>query len=199
MRFLTTVGAIIFLCSLTGSAASARVFDANSAPQGWAIKGDKPTKYEFALEVSADDKKTVVDIKSKASEIEGFTTLMQKISADKYDNQRLEFTGWLKTSNIKVLGGLWMRIDTENGRVLSFDNMEKRPIIGTTDWKKYGIVLDVPKDAHAISFGILIHGTGEICARDLSLKTVSKDVPVTSGSEQESLQSEPVNLDFSAK
>jgi len=42
-----------------------------------------------------------------------------------------------------------MRIDKETTQ-LAFDNMENRAIKGTTDWLKYDVVLDIPKDAPGI-------------------------------------------------
>ncbi len=53
-----------------------------------------------------------------------------------------------------------MRVDG-NETTLSFDNMEDRPITGTTDWGKYEIVLDVPESTIKIFYGILLAGTGE--------------------------------------
>jgi hypothetical protein len=45
-----------------------------------------------------------------------------------------------------------MRVDKESKHV-AFDNMHDRPITGSSDWKKYDVVLDVPQDSTGISFG----------------------------------------------
>jgi len=44
--------------------------------------------------------------------------------------------------------------------VIAFDNMQKRAINGTTGWQRYEVVLDVPKDATVVAFGILLNGGG---------------------------------------
>ncbi|MCA9492492.1 MAG: hypothetical protein KC621_21310 [Myxococcales bacterium] len=46
--------------------------------------------------------------------------------------------------------------------MLSFDNMQERPIRGTQDWTRHEIVLDVPTGATNIAFGILVAGKGTV-------------------------------------
>jgi hypothetical protein len=75
-------------------------------------------------------------------------------------------------------GGLWMRVDTLKATV-GFDNMQNRPVAGTTDWKKYEIVLDVPQEAVFLPFGFLLVGKGQLWADDFQLELVGRDVPVT--------------------
>jgi len=36
---------------------------------------------------------------------------------------------------------------------VAFDNMQDRAIKGTTDWRRYEVVLDVPEDATGIAPG----------------------------------------------
>src|SRR5262245_54877887 len=57
--------------------------------------------------------------------------------------------------------------------------MENRPIKGTTDWKKYGLVLDVPEESISINFGVLLSGGGQAWVDDLQLEVVSQDVLTT--------------------
>jgi len=53
--------------------------------------------------------------------------------------------------------GFWLRIDGKENpkQQLGFDNMNNRPVKGTTDWKLYQIVLDVPENSGLINFGAL--------------------------------------------
>jgi hypothetical protein len=39
--------------------------------------------------------------------------------------------------------------------------MDDRPIRGSTDWKSYSIVPDVPAEAAALAYGILLRGAGQ--------------------------------------
>jgi len=87
-----------------------------------------------------------------------------------------------------------MRVD-KGTEPLAFDNMQKRPIIGTTGWQRYYIVLDVPKDATGIAFGILLSGPGQVWLNSTKFEIVGLDVPATTTSEK-NLPGKPVNLDF---
>jgi hypothetical protein len=88
--------------------------------------------------------------------MEGFGTLMQSISAGKYLGSRVRLSGFVKSEEVMDWAGLWMHEDRGN-TMTSFDNMQNRPIQGTT-----GVALDVPKDATRIAFGILLEGADEV-------------------------------------
>jgi hypothetical protein len=66
--------------------------------------------------------------------------------------------------------------------------MQKTPIRGTTDWRKYDLVLDVPADSISISYGLLLIGPrGKAWLDDLNLDVVTGQVPIT-GSSQNALR-----------
>lgn len=74
--------------------------------------------------------------------------------------KRIKYSGWIRTESVtRPFAGLWWRVDGEQGS-LAFDNMQDRGITGTTPWKRYEIVLDVPKEAVNINFGALHGGDG---------------------------------------
>jgi hypothetical protein len=55
-----------------------------------------------------------------------------------YAGKKITLSGYIKTSNVTDgYAGLWMRIDP----AIAFDNMSKKGIKGTTDWKKYEVTL----------------------------------------------------------
>ena len=72
-----------------------------------------------------------------------------------------------------------MRVDGPNGYLLSFDNMENRPIVSTSDWQKYAVVLDVPENACQIAFGILLAGKGQVWLSDVQFAIVGSNVATT--------------------
>ena len=71
-----------------------------------------------------------------------------------------------------------MRVDGKYG-VVAMDNMMGRPQVGTEDWHEAAVVLDVPEDAVAVSFGALLVGAGTLWVDDFVLEAVGKDVAVT--------------------
>jgi len=103
------------------------------------------------------------------------------------------FSALVSSLNVDEWAGLWMRIDGPGREILGFDNMEDRPIKGTTDWRRYHVVLEVSREARQISFGVLLTGNGEVEIRKVSFEETGMEV--TKMKEEHPL--EPGNLDFS--
>ena len=110
---------------------------------------------------------------------DGFGTLMQGFKAEKYLGKRLRFSAYVRAEELDDWAGLWMRVDGDGPKMLTFDNMENRPIRGTSDWQRYEIVLDVPQESKYISLGILMGGRGRVWISDVQLEPVDADVPST--------------------
>jgi hypothetical protein len=169
-------------------------------PTGWKKAGDKPNSYEMGIDKGmGQDGKNAATIKSIDKEIKGFGTLMQQSKPDKYLGKRIRMSAYVKSENVKEWAGLWLRVDqVSSTRYLSFDNMQDRPIKGTTDWKKYEIVLDVPQNSSLLAYGALLSGTGQIWFDNLTFEVVDNSVKPTSSINggQPSTVDQPTNLDF---
>jgi hypothetical protein len=135
-----------------------------------------------------------------------WVSLAQPIAADEYRGKRVRLSGWLKTVDAGE-AGLWMRVDGEQ-RMLAFDNMSDRVVSGTTDWKMYSVVLDVPDDAKNIFLGVLLTGKGQTWADDLTFEVVGRKIAVTNKALAENIDNpdrakipkatikRPINLGF---
>ena len=166
-----------------------------AAPPGWTVAGNTPTNYEFAVTTAtpvSGSKSASITAKPTATS-NGFGTLMQIIAADDYRGSRLRLSGYLRTANADR-SQMWMRVDGPNQQVLEFDNMDSRSVTGTTAWKRYDIVLDVPRQSVDIAFGFLLAGRGEVWGADFELEKVGAAVPVTSRGPI--LPRQPINLNF---
>ena len=64
------------------------------------------------------------------------------------------------------------------------DNMEDRPIQGTTEWRTHEVVLDVPEQSRAIAFGCLLVGKGQLWLSDVRFEEVGRDVPTTASEDR---------------
>ena len=117
---------------------------------------------------------------------------MQSISAEKYKGSKVRLSGLVKSEDVTHWAGLWMRVD-KGGEMLSLDNMQNRGIKGTTGWQRYYVVLEVPKDATKIAFGILLSGPGSVWLDGPKIEIVDVDEPSTNMPEQ-ILPESPVNL-----
>ena len=171
----------------------------NEVPKGWFFRAVDASLYEVGTDnTTSESGKACAYVISHNSTESEFGNLMQAIDAKNYLGKRLQLTAYIKSINVSRVQ-MWMRIDGKNPEYqhsLGFDNMGKRPITGTTDWKQYSIVLEVPDNAAAINYGFLIVGTGEFWVDNVKITEVNKTVPVTNIAFQYSLPSTPVNLNF---
>jgi len=169
----------------------------NEIPDGWFPAGSNPSEYEMGIDNSTfQNGNSCAYIKSKAPKENEFGTLMQTISAENYLGKRLQLSGYIKSGNVKGWSGMWMRIDGQDNQQLGFDNMQNRLIKGTTDWKKYEIVLDIPLSSKTINYGVLLGGDGEVWFDNFKLDEVDNSVPVTNLRKENKLPTKPINLDF---
>ncbi len=170
----------------------------NHTPKGWHFNAKNTSEYEVGTDNSTfESGSSSAYIISSNTTGKEFGNLMQAISAKEYLGKRLQLTGWIKTENVTGRCQMWMRIDgKKQGEMLSFDNMGMRPITGTTDWKQYSIVLDVPENSRLINYGVLIVNTGKVWIDNFQLKEVDKSVRTTNMLKENTLPTSPVNLDF---
>jgi hypothetical protein len=168
-----------------------------TAPTGWYVAGSKPAEYNSGVDAQAmHDGHLSACLKAKNPEVDGFGTLMQDFQAERYAGKRLRFSAAVKSEGVQNWAGLWMRVDKASGGTpLAFDNMQDRPIKGTTDWQGYAVVLDVPQDATGIFFGVLLNGPGSVWMSDVKVDVVGTDVPTT-GKTNAARPKEPTNLNF---
>ncbi len=149
----------------------------NLPVKGWSVAGTRPQDYEFGT--AHLDGANCAFIKARETpKADGFGSLGQYIAADNYRSQRLQLSAEMKTDNA-ARAQLWMRVDGARSKMLGFYNMGDKPVVGTTGWKRYDVVLDVPPEAVAIAFGYFLSGNGTVWARDFKLEAVNKDVPVS--------------------
>jgi hypothetical protein len=173
-----------------------------TAPNGWWKNG---TNNAVAYVAGVDRSQTheglrSAYVKSIQPAIEGFGGMMQMCSAENFIGKRLRFSAWMKTENANDGGAhLWFRVDgKEKNAMLQFDNMDSRPVKGTTEWQQYSVVLDVPADAAALAYGFFVQGTGQAWVSGVKIEEVGPDVPSTNmtGNKARGLPDAPVNLGF---
>lgn len=147
---------------------------------GWFIAGSHRDDYLIAVDIQQKHGgKASGMLASKPSQHEGFGTIMQWIRAERYMGKRIRLSAYVKSKEVSEWAGLWMRVDERDVTMSSFDNMENRPILGTTDWTRYEIILDVSQSAVVVAFGLLLGGQGQVWLNDVMLEVVSSDLVTT--------------------
>lgn len=176
-------------------------------PNGWYKSGINSENYEMEIaKGSGKDGKNAARIKSVGATNDDFGTLMQMSSPAKYLGKQIKMTGYVKSDSVNGWAGLWLRVDKPGkNEFLSFDNMYDRAITGTTEWKKYEILLPVPSNASRIAYGALLSGTGQIWFDNITFEIVDnadnppepeKSNRSDSYNTTEVVTDKPVNLDF---
>jgi hypothetical protein len=170
-------------------------------PAGWSKNGNNPQDYIVGIDYTEClVGKASAFIKSKPGLVSGFGELTQELKADNYRGDRIRLSAYLKVEMVTGWAGLWMRVEDRDGDDLSMDNMENRPVKGSSDWIKYSVVLDVPVYGEKISFGLLLKGKGQVWIDNVMLERVNTSVPLTDqlkknfGESKEEIL--PQNLDF---
>ena len=103
--------------------------------------------------------------------------LAQTLNARPYRDRRVRLSMWVRTrlpekptpkmpvSKVNV----FMRIENEDGTFVLWDG-NASPIFGSTEWSRRVVVLEVPADAYAITFGLAATGPGEMWIDDVVLE-----------------------------
>lgn len=169
-------------------------------PLGWYKGGNNPQDYIVGVDyIESMTGKASAFIKAKPGLVSGFAELTQELKADNYRGDRVKLSGYLKVEMVTGWAGMWMRVEDRDGDDLSMDNMETRPVKGSSDWIKYSVVLDVPLNSEKISFGLLLKGKGQVWVDNFIIERVGTNVPVTDllkKNFEESRKILPQNLDF---
>jgi hypothetical protein len=113
-----------------------------------------------------------------AHALDQFGSYAHVIPVDPYRGKRIRITGFASSVDAGA-AGYWARVDGPEGRMLGFDNMMDRPLVGTRARTPFSIVLDVPNDAVTILGGALLAGNGSITVEDVRVAIVEPTVPTT--------------------
>lgn len=156
-------------------------------PDGWESVG--PPDYRDDYEILLDNTTGYTDESSLLIQTDkvipegGYGTAMRKLSnINSYKGNRLQLSAYIKTENVSVQAGIYMRVDgVGRGNELAVDDMEGRAPTGSTDWQQFTIVLDVPQDVgiRGIFYGFYLAGNGQAWVDDVQFEIVGEDVPVT--------------------
>lgn len=146
----------------------------------WTLTGNKD---RYVLETDSSrqyEGQPVVFLRSVDTVEKGYGGTKKILSATPFIGKRIRMSGYLRSADVIQRVGFWLRIDGgEPAEPMVFDNMNDRSVSGTTDWKKYEIVLDVPDEATNFNFGAVLRGPGRIWYSGIKFEVVGNEVPVT--------------------
>ncbi|MEO8147073.1 MAG: hypothetical protein ABI723_05510 [Bacteroidia bacterium] len=166
-------------------------------PEGWTKgKGKGTEEYEAGIDKGAGQNGgNALTIKSINKKVKGMESLFQKALPGKFLGKRIKMSGFVKSENANAGGCLFIRT-ISNSKVISEDNMSHRLVKGTSSWKKYDLVLDVPVNTTVMSYGGILHNSGQIWFDDISFEIVPDSIKVTNGGDENNILPEPTNTNF---
>ena len=124
-------------------------------------------------------------LRSLVGEPAGVAVVSQQFAATAYRGKRVRVSAFLRSERVARGAELWLSANGSAG-----DAGEKSAVRGTTPWKRYELVMDVPADADWVAFWLTMRGTGTLWADDFRFEQVSSAVPLTKTRRQ------PENLGF---
>jgi len=171
---------------------------------GWQIYGH--TLDQFLIEIDDETHhsgRTSASIKSMVAVPRSSGMIAQAIKADDYRGKRVRLSGYVRTQD--AMDVAWLYLKAEDPTSYAIDKSPR--IMGTTEWTKHEIVLDIPNNAAHIAFGAGLQGAGQIWVDDFQIEIVSQNISLSArafyagyaGPQELSstaVQTEPFNLDF---
>jgi len=98
-----------------------------------------------------------------------FGSLMQRCPGRFLAGKTVRLEGELRSENVTGWAGLWLRADADAHPNLFFDNMSRRPVVGTTPWSRYSIDAPLPSNTDWLNYGVVLCGSGFVSADNLRL------------------------------
>ena len=161
---------------LIASAAHAQV------PAGWQAVTDNSGEYSVhsdGARRSGGQGYAGATIRANVASPKGSAMLAQSVRADAFRGKRIRLSGFMKTIGVNEgTAVLFMRVDGD-GVVQTSDYMQNRPLMLSNDWARQEIVIDVPRNAIGITFGMMLGGSGQAWLDDVAVEEVGTGVAAT--------------------
>jgi hypothetical protein len=144
-------------------------------PVGWFNSfghvGGVSTEYDIRVRERSHDRATgsCAELRKNVAGQDEFGSLMQRCAGRFLAGKTVRLEGELQSKDLTGWAGLWLRADADDQPDLFFDNMSRRPIMGTTPWTHYFIDAPLPLNTDWLNYGIVLSGAGVLSADNLRL------------------------------
>ena len=132
----------------------------------WARAGTSPGSYRLR----SDDIGTFRLMSKNQASANDVETVFRSVPASDFAQKRIRVSLEIRTIGTKDGAGLWVRVDDKAGKAIVLKDMENRLIVGSTPWAKYELIVDLPKDAAQIGYGVVLVGKGEVMFQNVRIE-----------------------------
>ena len=144
--------------------------NSDGLPDGWGRWGTPSYDFIIDSEVKHSGNHSL-RIEAHDGEITqgGFGCPRLTIPAEEYTGKTVTLKAFMKLEDVEKPIGLLLRIDGNPNETLAFDNMQRKGIVGTHDWKEYSVTVNLPKNAKTINIGAIHSGKGKLWVDDFQV------------------------------
>jgi hypothetical protein len=147
--------------------------------EGWYVAGPaedardfRVTDYEGGLDQNVKHGgEASAFLRSTVAKPAEHAVVMQSLRADDYRGKCLRVSAWVKTEKVADAAGLWLKVVPAADQAVARVTV---PVRGTTGWKRYDVVLDVPPCARSIVYGLYLQGAGKAWIDDMVWEVVEE-------------------------
>jgi hypothetical protein len=86
-----------------------------------------------------------------------------------YSGHRVRFALWARTIRVRDRAGIWVSVTAADRRVIAEAGAAEGPIRGSTDWRQYHVVVDVPEEATTVTLHATLEGPGQLWTDDFDV------------------------------
>ena len=147
-----------------------KVSDGKILPDKWHLMSPNAKQYEVRIDNSTKHTgnssifiSSVDTASSPESAGVGYTV------PAKYAGKEITVKAWMKSEDMKGSLALMLGIYDADGNTLQFENLQKKKIKGTKDWKQYSVTLPLAAQAQIIHIGPIHIGKGILWIDDVEL------------------------------
>jgi len=97
----------------------------------------------------------------------------------KYTCKEITVKAWMRTADMKGMLALMLGLYDIDGNNLGFENLERKKIKGTSDWKQYSVTLPMPQNTQFIHIGPILIGQGKLWVDDVEVLIDGKPLAET--------------------
>src|ERR1700687_4146735 len=176
----STISFFVASAFFVAPAARAEYPSEPTQPSGWELTAPSDDRFEASRDQNvAFDGKPTARLQTNVTTAD-LGSLIHSIDAERYRGKRIRFA-----TNAKVKGGeggtgSWVRITDQWSPFRAFSDTLEIQLKGDSDWTPLTIVIDVPKDALRVYFGLSQDGPGTSWFGPVSVEAVDDTVPLTS-------------------
>jgi hypothetical protein len=135
-------------------------------PDGWTANETRPHEYRVGVDHRMlRGGKSSLFLRSLAPRPAGEIIVFQRFDAKLYREQRIRLSAFLRSEAALQRAILGLNVS---------GHVNKVEVSGTTSWKKYELVSDVPASAEWIQFLVKLEGAGTVWANDLKFEQVQR-------------------------